>query len=220
MLQSMNNIHCRQIVPKANSSNDSMSKDAIIDRNDSADSSNDVTTSNDAMHMPLHFSNQLESTTENRNAPMQKESMAKKESFMKQSDHCRSIGENDIEKENVPMQQMSSLSFVKQDNRERKSRRLQSRTCLDAPNEPRRSLRKSRFKVNDAMEMNDNAIDDREIMELLCDEEHEVRCMSSISNSGRVNPAIPTLDIINYPPDFDIFNHHKVIFRPIRDNGD
>lgn len=127
---------------------------------------------------------------------------------------------NEMEKENVPIQK--SKSEYSRDCRGQKIKYLDSYNRNDSDNH--RNFAKGRLgstdrKENTRLEKRDettsNHDDDKEIIEIFGNAIMDGKVHSTTIIDGRINPAIPTFDIINYPPEFDVFNDAKVSFRSI-----
>ena len=125
--------------------------------------------------------------------------------------------ESILEKENIPVQKVSGLHGHCDNHTKDKLKRNE---ILDGKAE---STRRNPLCPSSSYDVNSKDANDRHDRDTACWEKcSEPQSEKDSSTSllhreinGRVNPAIPTLDILNYPPDFDIFNNANVVFRPI-----
>ena len=130
------------------------------------------------------------------------------------------------EKENICIHQCKSLKYER--NRSfhmvgSSVRRISNSKIKIQPVNSNHFSRHLAYKRSNAMtDTFDHKVDDRmgdedrELIEIHCKTKFVGRAeSSSLSTDGRSNPAIPTYEIINHPPDFDLFDNAVISFRPL-----
>lgn len=195
----------------------------------------------DTMSIPLHFSKPHSSKNQNNKRSFKVNDCEGERSGNSQIDtdyhltHYNSeFGDKDIEKENIPLQKLSNLhcdNYHDMDTRETlkylknsnfksnlHSKKIMNHNRQNLPPETSNYANKQSLKQNRVKETNCNDLEDQELIDIFCNSNHKQKSKSTLllkSSSGRSNPAIPTDDIVHYPPSFDIFNDARVVFRPI-----
>lgn len=195
----------------------------------------------DTMSIPLHLSKPHSSKNQNNKRSFKVNDCEGEKSGNSQIDtdyhltHNNSeFGDKDIEKENIPLQKLSNLhcdnyhdmntretlKYLKNSNFKSNlhSKKIMNHNRQNLPPETSNYANKQSLKQNRVKETNCNDLEDQELIDIFCNSNHKQKSKSTLllkSSSGRSNPAIPTDDIVHYPPSFDIFNDARVVFRPI-----
>jgi len=217
----------RQMVPKIVSMR---STDRDVHRNDNRNDfesslkelagSNDLINHVSETHRQTHsLSHQLPHPFRLKNDNRYEQKTKRKRKDATSQDHHIYVHQREsiLEKENIPVQKVSGLHGHCDNHTKDKLKRNE---ILDGKAE---STRRNPLCPSSSYDVNSKDANDRHDRDTACWEKcSEPQSEKDSSTSllhreinGRVNPAIPTLDILNYPPDFDIFNNANVVFRPI-----
>ena len=210
-----------------------------MDENDggSSSSTRDV---QEMTSVPLHFSKPLTTRNKHNKRTLKTNSCEDRKSSNSHAgnDNLRGqynpeVGDKEIEKENTPLHQLSSLCYNEHHDMNTEEPFKHSKNSNFKPNLRSKFLMnydsrnltlqkfidtsKDSLKQKHVKEVHSSDLEDQELIDIYCKSNHQLKIESTLlpSSSGRSNPAIPSADIFHYPPGFDIFKNNKVVFRPI-----